>query len=449
MKKNKNKRKLQEGVSFIEIIIGVAMISIITVAIYSSLSGVVRISNDSKQRIGAIALASEKMETIRNLPYEEIGIVNGIVSGPIIAEETVNQNGSNYEIDVDVRYVDDPFDGVFPGDTVSNDYKQAQVSVTWQNSGSDKTVRFFSSFVPNGIETNSGGGTLSVNTITSGGDLVPNVTIRIESLDGSPVISYETSTDDQGNLILPGVPSQNYRLYASKDGYENIQTYPNPPESAFIPNVQDLYVNEGVAINQLSFIIEETADLKIIASNAGEEELIEGIDFEIIGGKKIGTSPDTFNFNEIDSTDSNGEINYSDLSPGSYEIINYDDLGDENFKCVGSDLDSIFQLPAGTINEVNFIFADKDINSLFLTVIDNDTGEPVSGASVQLSGGDLDQTSITGNDGRIYFPLKTDPETVIDADDYDLSISADGFQSHNETIYVNDLITHEVVLNFL
>ncbi len=453
-RKNKKKDNSQKGVTLIEILIGVGIIGMITITIYSTLAGIIRIGSDSKQRVGATALANEKMEVIRNLSYDNVGIVDGIVSGPIVAKETISQNGFNYGIDVDVRYVDDPFDGTFPTDTVSNDYKQAQIKVTWQNSGAEKMVTFFSNFVPDGIESSSGGGILSVNTITSGGDLVPGVTIRVESLDDSPVIDYETATDDQGNLILPGVPSQNYRFYASKDGYESLQTYPNPPESVFIPIDKDLYVSEG-AINPLTFIIEEIADLKIIANDVAEDSFIEGIDFDISGGKKIGTSPppppliDTFSLDETGTTDSVGEINYSNLSPGSYEITNYEELGNSTFKCIGSDLEQIFQLSSGTTNEVNFVFADKDVNSLFITVVDNDAGEAVSGAEVRLSGGSLDQTITTGENGQVYFPIKTDPETVIDADDYDLSISAVGFQNHDETLYINDLTTHEIILNIL
>jgi prepilin-type N-terminal cleavage/methylation domain-containing protein len=146
-RKNKKNNDSQRGVTLIEILIGVGIIGMITMTIYSSLSGIIRIGSDSKQKVGATALANEKMEVIRNLAYDDVGIIDGIVNGPIVAEEIISQNGFNYEVDVDVRYVDDPFDGTFPIDIVSNDYKQAQVNVTWQNSGAEKMVTFFSNFV--------------------------------------------------------------------------------------------------------------------------------------------------------------------------------------------------------------------------------------------------------------------------------------------------------------
>ncbi len=445
MAKEVNKKISQKGVTLIEVLIGVGIISFVILSIYSSLTGVMRAGSDAKQRIGAMALANEKMEVIRNLSYEDIGVVGGIVSGPITAEETIVQNGSTYQIDVDIRYVDDPFDGVFPADTINTDYKQAQVQVTWKNGGNDKTITFFSNFVPNGIETNEGGGTLAINTVTSGGVLVPNVTITVESLDDNPLVSYETTTDAQGNLILPGVPAQNYRFHASKSGYESLQSYPNPPESDFIPTEKDLYVSEGV-INPFTFIIEETANLKLIANNVADDSFVEGISFQTSGGRRIGTSPDTFNFNETDSTNSSGEINYSSLSPGSYRIVNYDSLGNDTFDCIGSDSPSAFQLSSGVSSEINFIFADKEIDSLFVSIVNSATNEPVVGATVHLTGGSFDQTLVSGGRGQVFFPAKTEPVTTIDAGNYDLSISADGYENSDEEIYINDLVTHKVVL---
>lgn len=445
MAKKNNKKILQKGFTLVEVIISVGIIGFTIFSIYSSLSGVMKVGSDAKQRTGAIALANEKMEVMRNLSYEEIGVVGGIVNGPMIAEESIIKNGSTYQVDIDVRYVDDSFDGVFPADVVNTDYKQVQVQVTWRNGGNEKMITFFSNFVPNGIETNEGGGTLAINTVTSGGVLVPDVTITVESLDNSPSISYETTTDAQGNLILPGVPSQNYRFYASKSGYEDLQSYPNPPESTFIPIEKDLYVSEGV-INPFTFIIEETANLKLVANNVADDSFIEGISFETSGGRKIGTSPDTFNFNETDLTNSSGEINYSSLSPSSYRIVNYDSLGNDTFSCIGADSSSVFQLSSGISSEINFIFADKEVDSFFLSVVDSLVGEPVIGATVHLSGGSFDQTLVSGERGQVFFPAKTDPVTIMDSGNYNLSISADGYQSFSEEVSINDLVTHGVVL---
>ena len=444
-KKNKI-NKNQKGTTVIEILISVGIISFVIVSIYSSLTGIMKAASDAKQRIGAVALANEKMELIRNLDYDDIGVIGGIVSGPIVAEETVNRNGYDYYVDVDIRYVDDPFDGVYPDDSVSTDYKQAQIQVDWRNGGDNKTVTFFSNFVPNGIETNEGGGILAINTVNSSGVLVPDVTIKIESLDNNPFVSYETSTDAQGNLILPGVPPQNYRFYASKSGYENLQTYPNPPDSAFIPIEKDLYVSEG-ALNPFTFVIEPTSNLKLVANNVADDSFIEGMSFEVSGGRKIGTSPDTFNFSETESTDSSGEINFSSLSPGSYEITNYASLGNETFQCIGADSPSIFALSSGIDKEINFIFADKSIDSLFVSVIDDVTKEAIKGATIHLTGGSFDQTLVSGERGQVFFPTKTDPETIIDAGNYDLTVSVDGYTDSSEEININDLVTHEVSLN--
>ncbi|MDZ7612079.1 MAG: prepilin-type N-terminal cleavage/methylation domain-containing protein [Candidatus Moranbacteria bacterium] len=445
MFKRKLYKKNNRGVTIIEALISIAVVAFVTLTIYQALSSAVRNMGEAKQKVGAIALANEKMEVLRSLPYDDVGVQGGVVSGPVPAEETVSRNGFEYEVKTQVRYVDDPFDGTGEDDSVSTDYKKAQVAVGWKHFGSQELVQFNSIFVPDGIETDAGGGTLSVNTSNASGEIVPNVEFTLDSIEDSPEVLYTTSTDNSGSLILQGVPAQSYRAVLSKSDYEDVRTYPNPPESSFNPVNSDIIIEDGDFYTK-DFIINKTGNLLLKALDIYDESQIEGVEVHLEGGKKIGSSPDTYNLDDTSSTDSSGQIDYGDVSPGVYEILNVDELETDDYQYVGTEEQVTFSVAAEENKEVTLLFAGKDKHSLLVNIENQDTGEPLEGAQVNLTAGDFDQSVTTGVDGKAYFPVKTDPETEMENKDYQLEVSKTGYQSDSLTVTVNKLTVEDVGL---
>jgi hypothetical protein len=183
----------KKGVTAMETLIGIGLVSVIVMTVYSSLIGAMNNATESRKRTGALALANEKMEFIRNLEYNEIGTIQGIVPGLLYSSEKVSKNNCAYNIKTEVRYIDDLADGVAPFDLINNDYKQVHVEVDW--GVPEKSVSLYSVFVPNGLETNIHSGTLSINVIDSTGVPVPAVSVEIKSLDDNPIVDYATGTD--------------------------------------------------------------------------------------------------------------------------------------------------------------------------------------------------------------------------------------------------------------
>lgn len=428
-----------------EALVSIAVIAFVTTSIYFALSGAVRNMGEAKQRTGAIALAGEKMEIFRNLPYEEVGVEGGVVPGPVPAEETVSKNGFTYEVDTEVRYVDDSFDGTGEDDPVSSDYKKAQVEVGWSIGGETKSVQFFSIFVPEGVESDVGGGTLAVNTTNSAGEIVSDVEVVLESMDDSPEIYYTTSTDSQGGLTLQGVPAQSYRLSLSKDGYEDVRTYPNPPESDFSPINADIVISEGDFYTK-DFTINKTGSLKISTKDIFDESAVEGMEVELMGGKKIGNSPDTYNLDEANITDSSGEIDYGEVSPGEYTVVNAGEMENSQYQYVGTEEELEFSVASQEEKEIALLFAQKDVPSLVLDVLDNNTGEPVEGASAVLTAENFDQDLTVGSSGRVYFPARTDPVTEMENIEYQLNISVEGYEDFSESISIDALTMYQANL---
>ena len=124
----------KKGFSILEVVAATFIFSIVTITIYGSFSAGMKSLAQSKHRIAATKLANEKMEIIRNMPYSDVGTQGGVPEGSLIQEETIWRSNQKFNVRTNVIYVDDVLDGVAggtPNDTVSRDYKEARIEVTW------------------------------------------------------------------------------------------------------------------------------------------------------------------------------------------------------------------------------------------------------------------------------------------------------------------------------
>lgn len=441
--------KQNKGITLLEALIGVGLVVILSTSIYAAITGAALTMSDAKQRTGAIALANEQMEVLRHLVYEKVGTISNALGpdGPISPDEVVKRNGFSYHILTDIRYKDDSYDGLGSEDTVNTntDYKIARVTVIWQNKGKEKNVQFTSTFIPRGLETNVGGGTLSINVINSLGEIVPYFKARIVSVDNSPATDVTVESDDTGNLTFPGTSAQTYRIYLSKSGYENVRTYPNPPSSAFTPINRDLIVQEG-QVTMNTYTMDRSGNLTLNAVNVADASGINGISFHLQGGRQIGTHPDTFSMDVTESTSDGGKLIKSTLSPGSYNVVNVSELSNDNYYFLNCDTNLPIQLASDENKEVNFLFADKGVNSLVVRALNSADSTPIYNAQVHVTGTDFDQTVNTDNNGIAYFPPKLDPAITMPEGDYHFEITATGFGSQNKDVTINDLNVEEISL---
>jgi len=101
------KTETSKGFSLIEGLVLLFIFSLITVTFYSLISVGTRYIVDAKNRLGAVSLADEKMEIVRNLAYANVGTVSGEVGGNIPQDEDVTENAHTYHVSTLVEYVDD------------------------------------------------------------------------------------------------------------------------------------------------------------------------------------------------------------------------------------------------------------------------------------------------------------------------------------------------------
>lgn len=440
MTRHKIKIKIyQKGFTIIESLVFLFIFSVITVTFYSAWGLGIKHIIESKNRMGATALASEKMEIIRNLQYDDIGVQSGIPNGNILADEDVVENGRSYHVKTFVQFIDDAFDGTYPDDSVPNDYKRAKVTITWGGIGE---VSLVSRFVPPGLEVDAGKGVLSINIMNSLGG-VPQSTVHIVNNDISPTVNVTLNTDNSGNLMFPGAEAstQKYQITVSKNGYETVATV----DPATIPDYNPVDTNASVvigSINTKTIFQDKVSNLDILSVDMNDAPIPDA-QFDIQGGRILGTkkvSPfeNVYNLNETSvKTNASGEKEYNLISPGQYTIYNIGSVSGYTF--INTDPISPFSLVPDETKAVKIKFADNNTDSLLVEVIRSDDSSPISGVEVRLSNGvGYDSTKTTLEDGLAFFQAA--------AGSYNLEVSASGFQSYSSSVDINKFTSQQVIL---
>jgi hypothetical protein len=446
------KRKMTRGFALIEALTVLFIFSLITITFYQVFSLGARYIIESKNRLGAISLANERMEMVRNLNYSNIGTKGGEVGGNILQEQDVSENGRTYKVKTRVAYIQDSLDGIYPADTAFEDYKKVTINVSWgSDSDGQREVELASRFVPSGLEVaNPNDGILSINIFSDqpGGTGIPHSTVHVVNPETG--LDTELETDNSGNLTLMGShvaqSIQKYEITASKNGYETVSTMPPYPSSPYNPINAHASVVLG-SVNVANIVQNELSDLKIRTEN-GLGQDISGIDFTLIGGRILGTGATfpydpVYSFNNSYVTGSNGEKDFNDIGPGyfvmqpsipsEYELINI---------TAGTEFTLFSSSPlANTIK-----LAPKNLTSLLVKVQKDESGilKPVSGATVQLANASgYDATVASASNGAAYFPVSSD---LFLPGDYELKINASGFSENISTVAVNQ---DELLINFV
>lgn len=147
--------KYSKGVTFIDTVVGVALMVVVFVGITSAFQLSVDVVTNNKARAGAVALANEHIEYIRSLPYASVGTVGGDPAGLLAQTENINQNGVAYTRRTLVVYVDDPKDGEGGGDqnAILRDYKAIKVELSWNGGNGVRTLFLVTRVSPPSLET--------------------------------------------------------------------------------------------------------------------------------------------------------------------------------------------------------------------------------------------------------------------------------------------------------
>jgi hypothetical protein len=449
---NKYKKNQKKGFSIVEVVTAIGIFSIVFVTVYGSFKSGLASLVQSRHRTEAAALANEKMEIIRNLPYALVGTQGGVPAGSLPQNESVTKSNQKFNVHTFVRYVDDAQDGIGAVDQnhVMTDYKEIKVEVTWPGALTDHGVKAVSKFVPNGVESDVGGGTFRLNVLDGSGAGLPGASVHIVNGSVTPNVDISTFTDSYGTILMSGMPAgdRNYQIMVSKDGYETVSTSPPYPITAYDPTDVHASVVED-DLNTKAIIIDKLSGFHIFARDILDyDHLFPNMHLHITGGRVIGfvygtTTPIT-NYDQNIVTGSGGDASVSGISAGKYEIT----LNEAGYMVVGADPVLPAAIAPDQNPDINLILASTTANSLLVTVKNSLTGSLLPNATVHLfNGSGTDVSLITGEKGQVYFPPNTDPPTNLAAGNYTLEVIASGYITHSETVAINQLIQKEVQLN--
>ena len=430
---------MKNGFTLIETLVGVAILAIVMLGIYGIFQGSLRMVSSSRARLTAQALINQKLEEARNLSYNKIGTLGGIPSGTIIEEAEITRNGIDFTIKTTVVYIDDPFDGISPDDTLPNDYKRVKVKANWSGI-SEGVFSGFTDIAPKGTEQAAGSGTLSIVCFDASGAGVPQANVYLRNDDVVPAIEANYLTDDNGQLTLAGAPEsvEAYQITLSKGGYSTDRTYGE--DEVEDPVKIHSSVVEG-KLTEISFSIDK---LSIFNINVVSEETglpVGNVLFHLQGLKKIGKEVPTYKYSKDHSVDAAGQLTILNLEWDSYEFSIDEDATGFDLISPNPDEQPIDLLP-DTITPVTLILGAE--NTLIMTVKDSEDSEPIFRAGVRIFNLDLGYDGIVPTDeqGQAFF-------TPLEEDDYNLEIQADGYQDYSSTVTITGDTEDEALMEKL
>lgn len=389
-----NIRATQRGMSLIEVLIGTLVFVMVAVAVYTVGAASIRAVRTYRERSAVAALADYYLEIARNLPYSQIGTINGNPSGSLADQPnaiSTTYDSTPYKVYYVVNYVDDPADGtILAGtDPAPNDYKQIKVYI--KNARTGVAIPFTTTISPKGLENLASGGALSIAVINAVGQPVPNATIAITNGSTTPHINLTRTADSTGHWIEVGLPdsSNSYHIVVTKSGYSSDQTNPISVQNPN-PTKPDATISNG-QVTQVSFSIDLQSSLVINALSQTCQPL-SGIGVALKGTKLIGT-PNVLKFSNTYTTTSNGQVTLNPLEWDNYTP----GLTSGSYMIYGSSPIQQINLLPNTSQQSNLIIGPSTANSYLAIVKDSATGNPLEGASVELSDTNLgyDVTKLT------------------------------------------------------
>jgi len=400
------------GQTLLSLLLALAIFAILANAIFTLTTSSFRLVSYARARISARHLAQERIELIRNLPYDEVGTIGGIPGGDIPQTENVVRNGLNYEIRTSIVYVDNSFDETAPNDLLPTDFKRVRVDISWEGLAASRLnpVVLATDVAPRGIETTEGGGTLSIHVFDANTDPVAQADVHIVADSLDPRIDIEVQTNDNGFVVLPGAPACTgcYFIEVTKDGYSTDRTY----STTEVTNPDKPYANviEG-DLTEIPFSIDKFSTLNIATvsdRNSGFTP-IPNITFNLRGETKIiGTDVNDFPIYKFDkefTTDAGGNIIITDVEWDNFIIAmpqgtSYDIAGT-------NPLNPYSLLPDSEVDWDISLYPHSSTSILAIITGNSDT--PIASASSRLSSGSFETYQFSGlsenpDFGQSFFP---------------------------------------------
>jgi len=361
----------RSGFTLVEVLVGTAIFLIVAGAAYGAFVALIRLANESQANILAVELADEQFEIVRNMPYTNVGLTDGIPQGVLPQTQTLTRGGFTFTVTLVIRNQN------LSTSTVQASTKLVEVDVVCSScQGGFTPVSLTGQVSPANLQSAASGGAVAVTVFNSNGNPVQGATVVVQSTATSSVTDTDT-TNDSGILNVIGVPAgyQVYHITASKSGYSTASTSPN------VTVVQGQLTGLSLEIDQLSTLS--------ISSVSPTCSAVGNFNFNLTGSKMSGGNP---LYSQNLTTNGAGFLALTSMIPDTYTLTPKSSSYDAN----GITPFSPFVLAPGSAQNVQLVVVPAGENSLLVTIEDGNSTKPLSGASVQLTGTGYNQTQITG-----------------------------------------------------
>lgn len=316
------------GFTLVEILVDFVIIAIVAIAIVSGFVAAQRGIQLAKAKIAAVALANEKMEVIRNMPYDDLSTAHGTIypPGEILDDEPVSRKSMDFNVKTTIFYVDDPYDGNFSGtipgkpqDIYPYDYKKTEIKV-YKIGRTAPLAVITTNVSAKAAETPTNTGILYLCVIDSLNNPVEGAVATVQNTTTDPPVDMQFTTDSSGCVMVPALPPSshnNYHIVVTKDGFSTEMTYPrtsqNPNElQPDIDIIAQQVTNLTFSIDKVSVLRVHTIDL------AGAP--VPDVVIHIEDSKQIYFNPVTYKYSQDHQTDSGGNLVLNNMEWGDYKF---------------------------------------------------------------------------------------------------------------------------------
>ncbi|MEZ4103961.1 MAG: prepilin-type N-terminal cleavage/methylation domain-containing protein [Candidatus Paceibacterota bacterium] len=252
----------KKGFSLVEVLVVSAILVLVFGGLFTAFNHSLKLIAESRAKLTALSLVTDRLEYLRSLPYDDVGTVSGIPTGLIPQNRTINLNDLDFDERVLIEYVDDPADGTGASDNngILADYKKIKIEYSWTINGTNHSFFMISNVVPRSIESTAGGGSLRVNVFDANVSPLSGIDVRLYNNTTTSTIDVTRSTDASGVALFTGAPAaSNYQIFVSANGYSSDQTR---QATTSLPNPSTLPISilEG-DVSTMNFQVDKVSDL--------------------------------------------------------------------------------------------------------------------------------------------------------------------------------------------
>ncbi len=343
-------RQPENGFTLVELVVCLMVLSIVALCVLGLFTSLVSSALLSKRKAVALSLATNQIEYLKSLPYNNLAVAGGSIysTTPLPATSTTKINGVNYLTVTSIDYIDDAYDGCgsYPNlvlkQTYCRNYPPPASAPATDTNPADYKIIHVSVFAPSTVklaevdtqvsarvaETASTTGALFVSVIDDSGTPVSGALVQVNDVTLSPNVTVSDSTDSNGTAIFYGLPpdssNYNYVINGTNNGYSSLTTI--SPNGALTPT----YSSQKVVTQLSSFVTltlkPQGPDSLLVETTSTAGTALGGVKLYVKGGyKKYTLTTDTAyyydNLNPSDTrpvTDASGNTTLSNLVPGQY-----------------------------------------------------------------------------------------------------------------------------------